>query len=155
MIGFEIRINGDVYAESDEMTAVTVVSEQVTGRESDRVTVHGQSVDGRIQWLDSHLSIGDEIRITIVETASTNTETPTGCSFCGREMVDIGRLIQGRTVSICDNCAIRFAESLRSSSALPMGTSVHDDPKRGCDLCGRHGHDVAGLLVRKRCSHLS
>ena len=148
MIAFEILINGTVYNESDDITAVTVVAEQVRGGQSERVSVHGQSVDGRIQWLDSHLSIGDEIRIRIVESSGAASDLATGCNFCGRESEELDRLVSGRSVAICDDCTIRFAETLKSSAPLPIGASIRDDPKRGCDFCGKHGHDVGGLLVR-------
>ena len=148
VIAFEILINGTRYGESEEITAVTVVADQVAGRQSERVTVHGQSVDGRIQWLDSHLATGDEILIRISEARGFGSDAPIGCNFCGREVPDVVRLIQGRSVAICDSCTKRFAESLKFSRALPVGTSIHDDPTRGCEFCGQHGHDVGGLLVR-------
>ena len=146
MIVFEILINGTRYGESQDISAVTVVAERVLGRPSDRVTVHGQSLDGHAQWLDSHLSIGDEIRIRITEASGAGTD-PGGCHFCGREASEIPRLIQGRSVAICDQCTTHFADALKSSSALPIGASIHDAPNRGCDFCGQHGHEVGGLIV--------
>lgn len=148
MIAFEILINGTRYGESEDISAVTVVAEQIPRRPSERVTVHGQSVDGQIQWLDSHLSIGDEIRIRVIEASGSRANVPSGCNFCGRGTSEIARLILGRAVAVCDNCTSRFASSLKSGSALPIGASIHDDPKRGCDFCGQHGHDVGGLIVR-------
>jgi hypothetical protein len=147
MIAFEITINGTPYGETEELTAVTVVAEHVGGRKSERVTVHGQSSDGNLQWLDSHLSIGDEIRIRIVEASGAGS-VPTGCSFCARELAEITRLIQGKTVAICDDCTKRFGVSLKSSAALPIGASIHDDPQQACGFCGQDARDVGGLIVR-------
>jgi ATP-dependent Clp protease ATP-binding subunit ClpX len=40
--------------------------------------------------------------------ARTNDDAPgtqfKGCSFCGKEVAEVGRLISGPGVSICDEC---------------------------------------------------
>jgi hypothetical protein len=148
VIAFEIRINGTPYAESEEITAVTVVAEYVGGVKSERVSVHGQSSDGRIQWLDANLSIGDEVRIRIVEASASVAFAPTGCSFCARELPDVVRLIQGVTVAICDDCTMGFAASLKDGAALPLGAAIHDQPAQKCGFCGQGAPEVAGVLVR-------
>jgi ClpX C4-type zinc finger protein len=148
MIAFEITINGTQYAESEEITAITVVTDQIGGRKSDRVSVHGQTSEGRIQWLDAHLSIGDEIRIRIADATDGTSSEPTGCSFCARELAEVTKLIQGMTVAICNDCTNHFALSLKEGVALPLGASIHDDPRETCGFCGQGSPDVAGVVVR-------
>ncbi len=148
MITFEISINGTPYAESEDLTAVTVVAELIGGRRGERVTVHGQSSEGQLQWLDSNLSIGDEIRIRIVEAVEAAETWERGCSFCAREIPEIERMIQGPKVAICSDCTNRFAESLSHGSALPVGASIHDDPQQPCGFCGKDPRDTGGVIVR-------
>lgn len=148
MIAFDITINGRPYGETEEITAVTIVAEYVAGRRSERVSVHGQSADGRLQWLDAHLSIGDEIRVRIVEASDAATSSPSGCNYCGRSVGDVLKLVTGNKLAICDDCTKRFADSLKSGSALPIGASIHDDPEQACGFCGRDPREVTGVIVR-------
>ena len=147
-IALEVNINGTRYGESEELSAVTIVAEHVGGRKAHRVTVHGQSFEGQLQWLDSHLSIGDQITVRVVEASDTAATTPSGCNFCGREVPELVRLIQGTTVAICDDCTKRFADSLRNGTALPIGASIRDAPADPCGFCGLDPREVAGVVVR-------
>jgi len=148
VIALDITINGTEYGGGEEITAVTVVAEYVGGRRGDRVSVHGQSSDGRLQWLDAHLSIGDEIRVRIVETSSASSSIPEACSFCVREAREVAKLVTGTKVGICDDCTKRFAASVKSGAALPIGASIQDDPQQACGFCGEDGSAVGGVIVR-------
>jgi ribosomal protein L24E len=147
VIAFEISINGTVYTQTDEITAVTLVAELVNRRNSDRVSLHALSADGKLQWLDAHLAIGDEIRVRLIDAADVISTGPEGCSFCGREVADVRNLIQSLKTSICDSCTRLFADYIRSGERLPLGASIRDQAA-ACGFCGRAAEETGGVVVR-------
>jgi hypothetical protein len=85
-------------------------------------------------WLSRRLSIGDELRIRVVESATPSTPEVTAqfgeavesdapllaCSMCRRKRDKVARLVSGGAVSICDECVALCVQSL--SHATPASS---------------------------------
>jgi hypothetical protein len=146
---FQITINGRPYCEAADIGAVTLVVESVPRRGGDRVSIHARSaVDDTVQWLGAHLGVGDEVHIRIVEAVENIDAGPEGCSFCGRDIHELKKLVTGRKLGICDGCIAAFASSLKSGTPLPVGASLRDEPEWTCSHCSRRPPEIAGVVVR-------
>lgn len=155
MIAFELRINGDRCCIGQDVTAVTLVVDWVQRRRADRVSLHvghpehaGSSGERRVNWLDAHLGVGDEISIRIVDVVQSEGSSFENCSFCGTGLNGIQNLVSGTHVAICDGCISALDAAVASAAPLPLGASLQDDPKQACGFCGNGPAVIAGVVVR-------
>jgi hypothetical protein len=147
MVTFQISINGKPYCESDDITAVTMVAEEI-GREACRISLHAGSNEASLQWLAADLKAGDEIIIRVLEVQELEFTGPPGCSFCGREIHDVSLLVQGPSASICDRCITGFSAAVKNATELPLGASLRDEPEWVCGFCGTQPGNIPGVVVR-------
>jgi hypothetical protein len=153
MVAFQIRINGTPHCETEDITAVTIVAEHVARAGVERVSIHASSgAEEKLQWLGAHLGVGDEIQIRIVDAAEIKDTAPDACSFCGRDIHELEKIVQGMDVSICDGCISSFAEALRESARLPLGASIRDGADQHCGFCRSKSGVVAGVIVRNEAA---
>ena len=102
MVGFKITVNGKTYCESDDISALTMVVEQIKRRRGYRISLHAGSGDAPLQWLEADLKRGDEIVIRVVDMSESEKGPPPACSFCARAVHEVSSLIQGPATAICD-----------------------------------------------------
>jgi len=149
LITFQISINGKTYHESEEITVLTMIVEEVRRRMEPRISLHaGSAGEGALQWLKPNLGVGDEIVIRIVETAEQEDSESLMCSFCGREAHEVSNLIAGQSAFICDGCIQGFGSALRDGTALPLGASIRDEYEWACGICDKHPGAIPGVIVR-------
>ena len=147
MVTFQISINGKPYCESDDITTVTMVAEEIR-RDACRISLHAGGSETSLQWLAADLKAGDEIVIRVVEFEEPEFTGPSGCSFCGREIHEVLRLIQGRSAAICDACIRGFSAAVKNGTELPLGASLRDEPEWVCGFCGNQPGNIPGVVVR-------
>jgi len=145
--GFQISVNGKPYCESEDLTALTMVVEEVR-HEGHRISLHVRAGEAPVQWLAANLTIGDEIVIRVVDPAEFEAADPLGCSFCGRDVHDVSNVIQGPSAAICDQCIASFSDAVQQKSLLLFGASIRDEPEWSCGLCATHSGSVSGVIVR-------
>jgi hypothetical protein len=63
MIAFQISINGRKYCESEDISVLTMVAEEIQRRQAFRISLHAGGPDSPLQWLTANLRVGDEIAI--------------------------------------------------------------------------------------------
>lgn len=149
MVTFQISINGKPYCESEDITVLTMVVEELRSKMEPRVVLHAGSTDeGSLQWLKPNLKIGDEIVVRVVETAEQEDLEPPRCSFCGRESHEVSSLIAGQSAYICDGCINSFTSTLKGGTELPLGASIRDEHEWICGLCGKQPGTIPGVIVR-------
>jgi ClpX C4-type zinc finger len=74
------------------------------------------------------------------------------CTFCGKQQTEVGKLIAGPGVYICDEC-VGLANGVVSSGATastPRGEMIAapaGDQRMRCSFCGKYRHQVAGLAA--------
>ena len=74
------------------------------------------------------------------------------CTFCGKQQAEVGKLIAGPGVYICDEC-VPLAEGVIGSGAAastPRGQMIAvpaPDRRARCSFCGKHRYQVAGLAA--------
>lgn len=124
---FRISINGEPYCESDDLTTLTMVVDDVRRRAHQRITLYATASRGPLRWMTSDLGVGDKIVIEIVDAAVEQPSEPPHCDFCGRDMFDVSTLVQGESGNICDLCIAAFSKAVHDGSAFPLGTSLRDE----------------------------
>ena len=147
MVTFQISINGKAYCESDDITTVTMVAEEIR-RDACRISLHAGGGEASVQWLAADLKAGDEIVIRVVEVGELELTGPSGCSFCAREIHDVSTLLQGRSAAICDLCIVSFSRAVKNGTELPLGASLRDEPEWVCGFCGNQPGKIPGVVVR-------
>jgi hypothetical protein len=152
MVSFEISVNGERRFVGDDVRAITVVTEWITRRQDDRVSVHvglGGAGERAIQHLGADLHPGDEITIRVREDDELPaSDVPEACSFCGSGTHHISSLVAGPQVAICDSCLRAFDAVVTRGAALPVGGSIRQDGDLRCGFCLKGPPEVAGVLVR-------
>jgi len=53
------------------------------------------------------------------------------CSFCGKKQSDVGRIVAGPTVGICNECVALCIDVLDTSAANPGAVTSADETKPG------------------------
>ena len=136
MVAFEITINGKPYCESEDITVLTMVVEEIQRRGGQRISFARQRRERRaVAVLAANLGVGDEIVVRIVEASEGAESGPPGCAFCGREIHDAHTLVVGQSKGICDLCIAGFSEAVKHGTELPLGASIRDEPQWVCDFC--------------------
>lgn len=150
MIGFRITINDSAFCESDDLTAFTMVVEDLRSPGEQRVSLHAQAGDGPLQWLAAHLKVGDSVQIDVVDLLAENESqnVDLACGFCGLDTHAVTNLIQGQSASICDLCTVTFSEAVGGGGRLPTGAAFRDEPEWACGFCSRAATALAGVVVR-------
>jgi len=148
MVGFRITVNGKTYCESDDISAITMVAEQIRRRSGYRISLHAGSGDSPVQWLDADLKIGDEIVISVVDLSEIEEGPPQTCSFCARAVHDVSSLIVGPAAAICDSCIRSLSTAVRNASELPLGASIREEPDWKCGFCSNGPANTGGVIVR-------
>lgn len=82
----------------------------------------------------------------------TSGEVPTPCSFCERSQAEVGKIIAGPGVRICDGCVDLALEALDRQTAETPGrvrlvATDPSEPKARCNFCGKHRDQVTGLAA--------
>jgi len=150
MVAFQISINGKLYCESQDITALTMVAEEIQRRRGSRISLHVAG-EGPLQWLAANLGAGDEIVVRIVDAAEQEDADPVGCSFCGRDVHDVSNLVLGHsaaTTAICAPCIAGFSKAVKSGTALPLGAAIRDEPEWVCGFCSNQPGSIPGVVVR-------
>ena len=147
MVGFKITVNGKSYCESDDISALTMVAEEIRRGTAYRVSLHAAAGDAPLQWLAADLKIGDEIVIRVVDMSEVE-ETPLACSFCNRAVHEVSTLVQGPDKAICDRCIRSFSTAVKNASELPAGASIRDEPEWNCGFCSNRPSTTGGVVVR-------
>jgi hypothetical protein len=145
---FRITINGKPYCETDDLTTVTMVVDEVRGHAERRVTLYASGSEGPLRWMTADLAAGDRIAIEIVDAvAEEESAEALACDFCGRAIHAVHVLVQGTDGNICDLCIERLSTSVRNDSALPVGASFSDDSSDSCAFCGKAAPDIAAVIM--------
>jgi hypothetical protein len=150
MIGFRITVNEKGFCESDDLTAFTMVVEDLRNSDEQRVSLHAQAGDGPLQWLAANLKVGDTVKIEVVDlvAAAESEHEELACGFCARDVHAVRNLIQGQDVAICDGCTMAFSEAVKAGGRLPTAATIQDDPKWVCAFCNKAAARMAGVIVR-------
>ena len=149
MITFEISINGKRYCESEDITILTLVAEEIQRRAGHRISLHTRTAaEGPLQQLAANLGVGDEIAVRIVDVLDDDKSDPQGCTFCGRDVHDVSDLVQGPAAAICDRCVLEFSHALKNGSTLPVGGSIRTEPEWVCGFCAKQPGSIPGVVVR-------
>jgi hypothetical protein len=153
MTGFRIIVNGKTFCESEDLTALTMVVEDLRNRDEPRVSLHARAGEGPVQWLAANLRVGDTVTIEVVDlVAEAESESEMSCRFCGCGFHEVASLIKGPTVAICDRCTVAFSEAVRMCGQLPTGAAFRPEPEWSCGFCGKLAADVAGVIVRNQAA---
>jgi hypothetical protein len=149
---FEISVNGERRFVGDDVKAVTIVSDWISRKQLDRISVHvgvGGPGEREVHYLGSDLHAGDEISIRVLEDDElVASDAPEACSFCGQEMHHVQSLVAGKQAAICDGCVASFDAVVTTSAALPLGAAIRQDGDERCGFCLKGPSEVAGLFVR-------
>jgi len=148
MVKFQIKINGEPYFDSDEITALTLVAEEIRRRKGLRISLHASAGNDSLQRLAANLKVGDEITVQIVDSSEQLDSIPDACSFCGREWQEVSNLVKGETVTICDRCVSAFSEAVTTQKELPIGTAIRDESSWACGFCKNSPDIIPGVIVR-------
>jgi hypothetical protein len=148
---FQITINGKPYGESEDITVLTLVAEEVR-RGGERISLHASASESQMQWLAANLTIGDETVVRIVDANDFEDAGPHGCNFCGRDIHDVSKLLEGPAGTICDGCITSFSEAVKNLGPLPLGASIRDEREWTCGICAKQPGKIpgaaAGVVVR-------
>jgi hypothetical protein len=147
MPAFRITINGRKYCESDDITTLTMVVEELSRSPHPRISLHAGASQGPLQWLTANLGVGDEIRIEIVDEVD-GAAIEVACSFCGEAPVIEGMLVHGPSAAICDRCLDDFGAAVGLGMPLPPGAGIRSEPEWTCAFCAKSPGDVPGVVVR-------
>lgn len=153
MAVFEISINGDRRFVGDDVSSVTLSVDRSARSNGERVSVHvgvGESSQ-QVQHLGADLHPGDEIVIRVLsdsEFEASEDGGPRSCSFCGTSIFDIGSLVAGPQIGICNNCVVALYAVVMEGAALPLGASIRESGEVSCGFCRRAPPEVPGLFVR-------
>ena len=138
---FAVKLNGKkLYNVGDENAFI--VSAQVVYADNKKINKSFFSVsaileqEGKVPldvaWKDQHLSLGDEISITLCERKnvedvdeyhpiypkqkSLSKVDAVKCSFCEKDQTKVKGMIEGPGVNICNECVDLCAENLRDQN---------------------------------------
>jgi len=105
VVWFEIRVNGEQRFRGDNVTAVTLVTERVGRRASDRVMLHvgeGAAPEREVHHFGADLIAGDELSIRLLDDAEGQAQAsaPEACSFCARDIHHLQSLLTGSKVAV-------------------------------------------------------
>ena len=102
MVAFEITINGKPYCESEDITVLTMVVEEIQRRGGQRISLHASGAsEGPLQFLAANLGVGDEIVVRIVEASEGAESGPAGApSAAGRSTTRTPSWWASRRVSV-------------------------------------------------------
>jgi len=114
-----------------------------------------------IDWLIRDLSIGDEIRIRIIDSPVCDEPmrkeiTYIECSFCGKRQSAVKKLIAGPAVYICNECVEHCSDAVAPGE--PMGSTTMVLSKQAeapCSFCGKKPVEVdriVGVPTARICS---
>lgn len=149
---FEISVNGERRFVGESVKAVTVVSDPVAHSQADRVSLHvgvGGPGQRAVQYLGSDLHPGDEIVIRLLEDEATpDSEAFESCNFCGQGVYEVGSLVAGTRIAICNSCMLSFDAVVTAGAPLPVGASIQQEGDRRCGFCRRGVPEVPALLAR-------
>jgi len=145
---FQVTINGKPYCESEDITAMTMVVEELRRGGSSRISLHVAAGQAPLQGLAANFAIGDEILIRIIDADDIELTGPAGCSFCGREAQDVSSLVHGPSAAICDGCVTGMGGALGNGSPLPLGASIREEPEWACGFCANKPGTIPGVVVR-------
>jgi ClpX C4-type zinc finger len=148
MVTFQITINGRPCFDSDDITALTLVAEELRRREGERISLHASGGDDSMQWLAANLKIGDEITVQIVDASEKLNSFPMACSFCGKDQHEVSNLVAGEKVLICGQCISDFSEALTIQKQLPIGAAIRNEPSWACGFCNNSPGIIPGVIVR-------
>jgi len=154
MAAFEISVNGQLRFVGEEVSAITLAADSVADGAVERVYLHvgiGEVGDCEVQYLGGDLRPGDEISIRVLASNEEPTDPsrpPESCNFCGSDKFNVGSLVGGRQVAICDGCIRAFRAVIALGAALPIGASIQDRSDGHCNFCHKSPPEVPGLLVR-------
>jgi hypothetical protein len=146
-IAFQIAVNGKPYCESEDITAFTMVVEQVRRGDS-RISLHASAGESPLQWLSANFSIGDEVTVRIIDAADLVDQEPRVCNFCGRNAHDVRSMVQGGSVTICDGCINGLGGALKSGTPLPLGALIREETEWTCGFCRKAPGEIPGVIVR-------
>lgn len=147
-VRFQITINGEPYFDPDDITALTLVVEEIWRRDEERISLHASGGEDSMQWLVADLKVGDEIVVKIIDSLREIDQIPDTCSFCGRESHEVSGFIAGGNVVICEECVTGFSQAITAQKRLPIGAAIHDEPSWACGFCGKSPDVIPGLIVR-------
>src|SRR5262249_36250552 len=110
---FEIVVNGKAFCESEDITAITMVSAEVQRTDRLRISIHASGGAGYLHGLEASLAIGDEIVVRLVDRAETDGAGVLACSFCGCDATDVSTLVRNGSAAICDRCISSLGAAIR------------------------------------------
>jgi ATP-dependent protease Clp ATPase subunit len=73
------------------------------------------------------------------------------CSFCGKRREEVGRLISGPLVFICDACVARCREMIDAEPPQPAASPAA--VASTCSFCGKRRDEVSALIASGRPPH--
>src|SRR5580765_4270019 len=147
MVAFRITVNGRTYFESEDLSVLTMVAEQIRRRSGYRISLHAGAGDAPVQWLAADLKLGDQIVSRVVDATETDQE-PLTCSFCRREAHEVASLICGPSSAICDTCIRGFSTAVKNAAQLAGGASIRVEAEWNWGFCGNRPADAGGVVVR-------
>jgi hypothetical protein len=147
-VAFQITVNGKPYCESEDITVLTMVAEEIRRRDGHRISLHASAGETQVQWLSANLTVGDEVIVRIVDAAGVDNAGALGCGFCGHEVNDVENLVQGPSVAICDRCIASLSGAVKNANPLPVGASMRDEPEWACGFCANQPGTIPGVVVR-------
>jgi hypothetical protein len=154
MAVFEISVNGKLRFVGEEISAITLSSNCLVFGKTERVYLHvgiGEAGDYEVQYLGGDLQPGDEVSIKVLANVDYLTDPnppPEACSFCGTSRWDVGSLVAGRRVAICERCTQAFHSAIVKGAALHQGATIQDSHEGQCDFCQKSPPEMPGLVVR-------
>ncbi|MBC6406649.1 MAG: ATP-dependent Clp protease ATP-binding subunit ClpX [Rhodobacteraceae bacterium] len=85
----------------------------------------------------------------MADKSSGDTKTPLYCSFCGKSQHEVGKLIAGATVFICDECIDLCVDVIREEGKTPEAKKRNGVPTPR-EICGVLDDYVIGQSKAKR-----
>jgi hypothetical protein len=105
-----------------------------------------------VEWLVQEISVGDEIRIKIID--STTCDEPTSkeityveCAFCGKKQSEVQKLIAGPSAHICNECVGNCFRAIIDGEPTANITMVlGNQAEARCSFCGQRPADVVRIV---------
>lgn len=92
-----------------------------------------------------HQLIGSQSRSWWQRLTGSNAQSTESCSFCGKVSAEVGQLVSGPGVNICEGCVEAAAVTLGSEAARREDSHfelLHQGSKQRCSFCGTRNQDV-------------
>jgi len=105
-----------------------------------------------IDWLVRDLSIGDEIRIRIIDSPVCDEPmrreiTYVECSFCGKRSSEVQKLLAGPEVYICNECVGHSSDAVAAGEPTGKITMVlSKQADAPCSFCGKKPLEVERIV---------